>query len=190
MPDFSKCIIYKIQSKDPQITDVYIGSTCSFSQRKANHKQYTNCDYLRQYQYPLYKFIREHGGYDQFEMIPLERYTECKDHMDKSMRERKWYDEYKLTCNMLNSHIPNRSKKQYYKDNATIFNKKSKEYYTNNLQKRREYSNQIYTCECGAKNNLSNKTNHNNTNKHKKKIEALQQNNIIEPPNVQFVDLV
>ena len=39
--DYSQTIIYKICCKDPNITDIYIGHTSNFIQRKHNHK--TNC---------------------------------------------------------------------------------------------------------------------------------------------------
>ncbi len=36
--DYSNTIIYKIYSKNPSITDTYIGYTTNFIQRKYSHK--------------------------------------------------------------------------------------------------------------------------------------------------------
>ena len=40
--DYSNTIIYKITCKDPSITDVYVGHTTNFVQRKHCHKQSCN----------------------------------------------------------------------------------------------------------------------------------------------------
>ena len=37
--DYSNTIIYKITCKDPLITDLYVGQTTNFVQRKHTHKQ-------------------------------------------------------------------------------------------------------------------------------------------------------
>ena len=36
--DYSNTVIYKIMCKDPDITDVYVGHTTNFLQRKIAHK--------------------------------------------------------------------------------------------------------------------------------------------------------
>jgi predicted GIY-YIG superfamily endonuclease len=41
MVNYSKALVYKLECKDPDITDIYVGSTCNFNRRKQQHKK--NC---------------------------------------------------------------------------------------------------------------------------------------------------
>jgi len=70
-------IFYQIKCKDTSITECYIGSTGNFYRRKTGHKfAYTN-EKGRYYNYKVYKFIREHGNWENWEFIVLhtEPYT-------------------------------------------------------------------------------------------------------------------
>lgn len=81
--DYSKGIIYKIVCKDPNITDLYAGSTLDFEERKKQHKWKCNSQSTRKcYDLRIYKFIREHGGWDNWEMIIVEYFScTCKDEL-------------------------------------------------------------------------------------------------------------
>jgi len=61
--------VYSIQCKDKEVKEFYIGSTKTYCIRYTLHK--SNCNNLnsKDYTYPLYKFIRENGGWDNWEMI-------------------------------------------------------------------------------------------------------------------------
>lgn len=50
--------IYKIQCKNTDITDIYIGSSLNYEQRQQKHK--TDCNNINNpnYNIKLYKFIR------------------------------------------------------------------------------------------------------------------------------------
>ena len=73
---------YKISCKDKNIKDCYIGQTTNFNVRKSQHKSYTNNQKAHQYTYPLYTFIRENGGWNNFKMEILER-LDWKDKREK-----------------------------------------------------------------------------------------------------------
>ena len=61
---------YKIYCKeDPN--QFYIGSTKNFSGRKSHHKKNVKNRSGKLYWCKLYQFIREKGGWDNFEMIRL-----------------------------------------------------------------------------------------------------------------------
>tara|TARA_R110002012_G_scaffold176_1_gene619 strand:+ start:31 stop:366 length:336 start_codon:yes stop_codon:yes gene_type:complete len=92
MPDYNNCIIYKIRCKDKKITDCYIGSTCNLTQRKYEHKRNSTTTHRHEYSYFLYETIRENGGWDNWEMIPIKKYP-CKDKIEKSIEENKLIDE-------------------------------------------------------------------------------------------------
>lgn len=70
----NKFYIYKIYQ--PEIPEIfYIGSTINFSQRKSNHKKNCNNKVSKKYKYPIYKYIRECGGWDKFIMEIYEEHS-------------------------------------------------------------------------------------------------------------------
>jgi hypothetical protein len=74
--DYSNTIIYKITCKDVSVTDVYVGHTTNFVQRKHAHKQgciNNNCK--------LYEVIRANGGWSNWKMEII-NFFECKDHYE------------------------------------------------------------------------------------------------------------
>ena len=79
--DYSNTIIYKICCNDITITDCYVGHTTNFSQRKSQHKSSCNNENSEQYNSFVYKFIRENGGWDNWNMIEIERLS-CIDFYD------------------------------------------------------------------------------------------------------------
>ena len=130
MPDYSKCVIYKLCCKNLDVKDIYVGSTCNFTRRKNRHK--TDSSNLNS---KVYKFIRDNGGFQNWDMVMVEEYP-CENKMQKVKRERHWYEELKAT---LNTNHPSSSKKEtgerYYKNNK----EKIKEYKKNNSEKVKEY---------------------------------------------------
>ena len=89
--DFSKTIIYKIVCNDLNITDVYVGHTTNFINRKARHK--TNCNNIngKAYNFKIYNTIRNNGGWLNWSMIEIENYL-CNDINEACARERYWYE--------------------------------------------------------------------------------------------------
>ncbi len=69
--DFSKSVIYHIRNKETKCI-IYVGSTTHFQQRKAQHKFICNTPHDKNYNLNYYVFIRENGGWDYFEIIPIE----------------------------------------------------------------------------------------------------------------------
>jgi hypothetical protein len=64
--------IYKIVCKDTAITDLYVGSTKDIKTRDSVHKSDCRSPNSGRYNLRIYKFIREHGGYENWEMVVLE----------------------------------------------------------------------------------------------------------------------
>ena len=119
--DYSKSIIYKLCCKNPLITDIYIGSTTNFRNRKYNHK--TSCNNNSQknkkYNSNLYKFIRDNGGFENFDMIMIEEYS-CENKKQLETRERYYID---LLKSKLNKNIPTRTLQEHYNDNKNKIKK-------------------------------------------------------------------
>jgi hypothetical protein len=122
--DYSNTIIYKLCCNDLTITDVYVGHTIDFVCRKSKHKRACNNETVKDYTYYVYKFIREHGGWDNWSMVELERLS-CIDKIDACKNERRWIETLKST---LNKQIPTRTDKEYYLDNKEEKLKYNKEY--------------------------------------------------------------
>ena len=113
MPDFTKSIIYRIVCKDLNITDCYVGSTTNFKGRKREHKSTCNNPNDKRYNYKLYKFMRENGGWENWDMIMIEKYP-CNDKLELLKKEREVFETLNAS---LNSEIPSRTQKQHYEDN-------------------------------------------------------------------------
>ena len=126
MPDYNKCIIYKLCCKDPIITDIYVGSTCNFTRRKYEHKSTCNNNKIRYYNAKVYQFIRENGNWNNWNMIQIEAYP-CNDKREKETRERYWIEELNTK---LNKNIPTRTSKEYQQ--LEIAKEKKHEYTANN----------------------------------------------------------
>lgn len=83
--DYSSTLIYKITCNDPAVTDIYVGHTTDFVQRRAAHKQSaltSNCK--------LYKIIRANGGWLNWTMEILNFYN-CKNLHEAKTKEQEYF---------------------------------------------------------------------------------------------------
>ena len=98
--DYSNTIIYKITCKDKTITDVYVGHTTNFVQRKHAHKQ--NCINIKSSNHTckLYQFIRANGGWPNWKMDIINFY-DCADHYAARKKEQEHFIELKATLNAI-----------------------------------------------------------------------------------------
>ena len=129
MPLYENSVIYKLVHTDDQENEyIYIGSTTNFRGRKLKHKE--NCKYesAKSHNYPVYQFIRENGGWDEWEMIAIEEYP-CISKRELEIRERFHIEILKAK---LNSKLPVRCGKEYYEDNKDIIAIKRKKYRDDN----------------------------------------------------------
>jgi hypothetical protein len=157
MVHYDKSIIYKICCKDVNVKGEYVGSTTNFQRRKGEHKYSCIKENNKKYNLNVYAYIREHGGWDAFDMVEVERYP-ATDKANLHTRERYWIETLKAE---LNGKIPTRSLKEYYNDNIGAILKNKKEYYETNKesineQKKKRYKDnkesiiEQVTCECGS----------------------------------------
>jgi hypothetical protein len=93
--DYSNTIIYKIFCKDDSITDIYVGHTTNFIQRKYSHKIGSN-DLKNKLK--IYDTIRNNGGWSNWDMIEIAKYN-CKDITEARIREHHHYNELKASLN-------------------------------------------------------------------------------------------
>ena len=128
MPNYHESIIYKICCKDPSITDIYVGSTTNFKSRKYQHKLSCNNENSGEYLYYKYLFIRENGGWENWDMIQIKAFK-CENKRELEAEERKIIEETGAT---LNKNIPFRLKKEYNEDNKEKIKIYKREYYQKN----------------------------------------------------------
>ena len=100
--DYSNTIIYKIVCNDINIKDTYVGHTTNFVQRKHAHKQGVNNPKYSNYSCKLYKFIRNHGGWNNWSMI-IVAFKNCNNNYEACALEHEYY---KLLNANLNSIDP------------------------------------------------------------------------------------
>ncbi len=124
------------------ITDSYVGSTTNFTKRKNGHKSDCNDANCKQYNFKLYKTIREKGGWNNWTMIEIEKYN-CNDGHELRARERYYYE---LLQSNLNMQKPNGKTINEIKETKKIF---QTHYYQNHKEK--FLSTVERECECGCK---------------------------------------
>jgi hypothetical protein len=161
MPDYSKTVIYKIFCKDSNITEQYIGHTTDFNERKRRHKSNCNNENDNKYNLKVYQYIREKGGFENFEIVIIENYP-CNNKKEALEREGYWIKELKVS---LNTEIAGRTQKEYYQDNKEKIKEKIKEYQEVHKEKIKENKKDYYQnnkneilkkqkekiiCECGS----------------------------------------
>jgi hypothetical protein len=88
--DYSNTIIYKITCTDPNITDVYVGHTTNFVQRKHAHKASCINDKSANYKCKLYETIRCKGGWCNWKMEIL-NFFNCADHYEARKKEQEYF---------------------------------------------------------------------------------------------------
>jgi len=96
--DYSKTIIYKLVCKNIKITELYVGYTTHFTQRKSKHKHSCNNPKNEKYNFKVYTFIRENGGWDNWDMIMIEEFP-CRNVLEATKQERLRTEELQSTLN-------------------------------------------------------------------------------------------
>ena len=139
--DYSKTIMYKLVHKDDlDDVNIYVGHTTDFTRRKNRHKDSCNTPSNKEYNAKKYQFIRENGGWDEWEMLKIEDYP-CEDVYEAKNRERYLIKELKPK---LNTNEPLRTYKEYCEDNKEKIREYDKIKYEKNKEKITEYKKEWY----------------------------------------------
>ena len=174
MPHYENACIYKLKhNEDYDDENIYIGSTCDVIKRRYQHKTSCNNENDHNYNYPVYQYIRDNGGWNEWIIIKIHEYK-CSSKSELEIEERRMIDILKPKLNKI---IPTRSDKEWresnkeklaeYKkgwceDNRMIILEKKKEYY----EKNKEIINEKCKCDiCGLEINKGNLQRHKRTNK-------------------------
>jgi len=148
MVNYSESVIYKLCCKDASITDEYIGSTTNKNRRKQQHKTDCNNENRKGYNSYVYQFIRNNGGFENWNLIVLEEYY-CENKIQLQMKEREWIELRKPSLNCIKRPIRTQEEAKLYKNeymkNYQKISEKNKQYkkeYSKNYDKsdkRKEY---------------------------------------------------
>ena len=123
--DYTKTIIYKIQHKEKKEL-FYVGHTTNFESRKYQHRVAADLSKKCSSMSKFYGMIRENGGWEQFDMIPIKQ-VECSNRIGALIEEQRAMDELKPTMNEAVAHNPNykpHTKKPYDPDKPIVINNK------------------------------------------------------------------
>jgi hypothetical protein len=140
--DYSNTIIYKICCKDPKISDIYIGHTTNFTQRKNQHK--TSCcnENDKRYNQYVYNFIRQNGGWDNWTMIQIQQHK-LQNKREAESTEHFWIEKLSANLNTNNPHAmckeqPQIYKKNWYEEKKDYILQKAKKHYQENKEQKIE----------------------------------------------------
>jgi hypothetical protein len=157
--------MYKLVHKDDyDNSNVYVGSTTDFTRRKNNHKSNCNNEKSKEYNDKKYKYIREKGGWDCFNMIEVEKFP-CNDGNEAREREEYWKCYFNSQLNTRKAYRTDEERIEYQKEQNDLNKDKFKEYREQHKDKITDYAKGYYeehkdkilekqsqqtTCECGC----------------------------------------
>jgi hypothetical protein len=116
-------LVYMIECKDPAIKEFYIGSTLkTYSERKDGHNYACNNIKCKQYNYKVYKFIRNNGGWNNWNVNVIE-YIDVEDKEELRIHEQNWFDTLEPTLNSVNAYQYNEYLRKYDRKRDNKVNK-------------------------------------------------------------------
>lgn len=143
--DYSKALIYKIVCRDLSVTDLYVGSTTDLCRRRACHKSKCNNPNAQNYNLSVYQFIREHGGWNAWDVVMIELFP-CESKIELHSRERHFIE---LLGATLNSNVPTRTQKELYQEIRGEKLAWQKQHYEENKANIISRRSTKIECECG-----------------------------------------
>ncbi len=161
MPDYTKTVIYVIRCLSLGVIECYVGSTINFTSRKSGHHNACINVKCKAHNYKLYKFIRENGGWENWEMVMLEEYPECTSRVQKLIREREVADRLGAKLNTIRAFRSNEERLEQYR----IKNERCNP--INNPIYNPIYNATPIICDCGKSFFRTGKSNHIKTKHHR-----------------------
>ena len=192
-------IMYKISPKNSEIKHCYIGHTTNFNNRKRAHIRNTITENDKHYHLKHYEFIRQNGGWNEWEMVEIEKFI-GKTKLEARIREQELIHEHGANLNSLKAYITEDERKttkntitqkyreenkeiiteqmkKYREENKEKIYEKTKEYRENNKEKHQEWQ------KVWRENNKEILKEKRKIYDEKKKQEKLEQMALLEKPN-------
>lgn len=128
-------IMYKVCPKNKELNFCYIGQTANFENRKRQHIRNTTCETdKKHYHLKHYETIRNNGGWDEWEMIELEKFND-KTKLEARIREQELIKEHNANLNMLSAYITEEERQANKKAITEKFRTENKEYLAEQTKK-------------------------------------------------------
>lgn len=133
--DVDNYIMYKIYPKNSDLNYCYIGHTNNFNFRKRQHKlPCVDINHSKSH-IKLYQIIRQNGGWDEWEMIEIEKFN-GKTKLEARIREQQLIEEHNANLNSLNAYITEEQRKltkkqiteKYRQENKELLKEQTKKY--------------------------------------------------------------
>lgn len=135
MPNYKNSIVYKLCCNDTAVTEVYVGSTTNFKNRKSDHKKACCKESYKGHNLYVYRFIRDNGGWSNWSMVQLEA-IELNTKRELHARERHWLETLGASLNKI---VPLRTRAEYREANRERLNAQKKLYDQANKEKKKVY---------------------------------------------------
>ena len=166
---YENCVIYKLVHKeDEDAYEKYVGHTIqSLTRRMLEHRNCCSNENRHGHNFKLYKYIRENGGIDMWEIVKIIDYP-CKNDIEAGKKEGEYI--ISLKCS-LNTQLAGRDKNQYYYDNKEENNRKDRERWLIRREELLTRQKERIICDnCGGE------TTRGNLARHKKSKKCLEHN--------------
>ena len=132
--DFTNSVIYHIRHMESKEV-VYVGSTTNFSERKGKHKYNCNHEERKHFTFPIYCYIRNNGGFDCFEVIPIKS-LKLENKTQLLIAEQAELDKHQTLVNSCKAYITieqkridnNERNKKYREEHKAELNENHKKY--------------------------------------------------------------
>tara|TARA_R110002153_G_scaffold231958_1_gene385173 strand:+ start:63 stop:731 length:669 start_codon:yes stop_codon:yes gene_type:complete len=144
---------YKIVNINGDIELCYVGSTVNMKERKNKHRSSCSNERSKKHHLKVYQTIREHGGWEEFKMVPIGTSTqlsltqahiieeEYRIKLKAELNSQKCFTTTQERKEKMAEYNENNKekKKEYRENNREILAEKNKEYYEKNKDKVAEY---------------------------------------------------
>ena len=139
--DFTNSVIYHIRHMESKEV-VYVGSTTNFSNRKGKHKYSCNHE-GKEFTYPIYCHIRDNGGFDCFEVIPIKS-LKLENKTQLLIAQQEEIDKHQTLVNSYKAHMTIEEKRIDHIERTKKYNQEHKEDIKQYQKKYREENKQDY----------------------------------------------
>ena len=133
--DYSKTYIYKLCCRDVSITEIYVGSTTNFAQRKRAHRSDCANESRKHYNAHVYTFIRDHGGWENWDMVLVDTVS-VSSKLEAHKIERGYIESLRA---LLNTQMPARRLSEYKKEYRLTRKEEKRAYVEANKGRIKEY---------------------------------------------------
>jgi hypothetical protein len=130
-------IMYMICPKNKELAFCYIGHTSNYISRKNQHKVQAKNPNLSKSHQKLYNTIHNNGGWDEWEMIEIEKII-GKTKTEARIREQELIEQYSANLNTLNAYISEEQRKEIKKQITQKYREENKELLKEQTKKYKE----------------------------------------------------